>query len=129
VTPIDPTLQNQPMSHDQVDAYLARVEEPKRSALEHLRRTILAIVPGAEECISYGVPAFRMSGKVIAGFAAFKNHLSYLPFSGSVLDQLSEELAGYERTSSALHFSVDRPLPEALVKQLIDVRLREARRA
>ena len=84
------------MSHEEVDAYLAKVQEPKRSTLEQLRRTILSIVPEAEECISYQVPAFRVSGKVIAGFAAFKNHLSYLPFSGSVLNQLPEELAGYD---------------------------------
>jgi len=122
-------LQNQPMSREQVDAYLASVEEPKRSTLEQLRRTILGIVPEAEECISYQVPAFRMNGKVVAGFAAFKSHLSYLPFSGSVLDQLPEELAGYEKTLSALHFPVDRPLPESLVKELIEVRLREVRRA
>jgi uncharacterized protein YdhG (YjbR/CyaY superfamily) len=124
----DTLLQNQYMSHDPIDDYLARVEEPKRSTLEQLRRTILEIVPEAEECISYQVPAFRVDGKVIAGFAAFKNHLSYLPFSGSVLNKLTEELDGYDKTVSALHFPVDRPLPEALVKKLIDVRLRELRR-
>jgi uncharacterized protein YdhG (YjbR/CyaY superfamily) len=116
------------MSREQVDAYLAKVEEPKRSTLEQLRRTILAIVPEAEECISYQVPAFRVRGKVIAGFAAFKNHLSYLPFSGSVLKQLPEELAGYEKTLSALHFPVDAPLPEPLVRRLIEVRLSEEHR-
>ena len=72
------------MSKDEVDRYLAALEEPKRSTLDALRRTILDIVPEAEQCISYGVPAFRLQGKVIAGFAAFKNHLSYLPHSGSV---------------------------------------------
>jgi len=113
------------MSREQVDAYLAKVEGPKRPTLEQLRRTILEIVPEAEECISYQVPAFRVSGKVIAGFAAFKNHLSYLPFSGSVLKQLPEELAGYDKTLSALHFPVDRPLPKPLVRKLIEVRLRE----
>ena len=116
------------MSRKQVDAYLAKVDEPQRSTLEQLRRTILKIVPEAEECISYQVPAFRVSGKVIAGFAAFKKHLSYLPFSGSVLSQLPKELAGYDKTLSALHFPLDRPLPEAVVKKLIDVRLREVRR-
>ena len=121
-------LQNHRMSREQVDAYLAKVEEPKRSTLEQLRRMILSIVPQAEECISYQVPAFRVSGNVIAGFAAFKNHLSYLPFSGSVLNQLPEELVGYVKTLSALHFPVDQPLPEPLVKKLIDVRLREVRR-
>ena len=73
-------------------------------------------------------PTFRVSGSVIAGFAAFKNHLSFLPFSGSVLNQLPEELVGYDKTLSALHFRVDQPLPEPLVKELIDVRLREIRR-
>jgi uncharacterized protein YdhG (YjbR/CyaY superfamily) len=115
------------MSHDPIEDYLAKVEEPKRSTLEQLRRTIREIVPEAEECISYQVPAFRVDGKVIAGFAAFKNHLSYLPFSGSVLNKLTDELAGYDKTVSALHFPVDRPLPQALVKKLIDVRLRELR--
>jgi uncharacterized protein YdhG (YjbR/CyaY superfamily) len=62
---------------------------------------------------------------VIAGFAAFKNHLSYLPHSGSVLNRLPEELAGYEKSSGALRFPVDQPLPGPLVKKLIDVRLRE----
>jgi uncharacterized protein YdhG (YjbR/CyaY superfamily) len=120
--------ENQYVSRDQIDDYLAKVEEPKRSTLERLRRTILVIVPEAQECISYQVPAFRVGGEVIAGFAAFKNHLSYLPFSGSVLNQLSVELEGYDKTLSALHFPVDRPLPEALVKKLINVRLRELRR-
>jgi uncharacterized protein YdhG (YjbR/CyaY superfamily) len=117
--------QNQHMSRAQVDAYLAKVEEPKRSTLEQLRQTILDIVPEADECISYQVPAFRVGGKVIAGFAAFKNHLSYLPFSGSVLNQLPEDLATYDKTLSALHFPVDRPLPESLVRKLVEVRLRE----
>jgi uncharacterized protein YdhG (YjbR/CyaY superfamily) len=63
-----------------------------------LRRTILEIVPEAEEVISYRVPAFRLHGNVIAGFAAFKNHLSYLPFSGSVLGQVADELEGYTGT-------------------------------
>jgi uncharacterized protein YdhG (YjbR/CyaY superfamily) len=113
------------VSRDQIDDYLAKVEEPKRSTLDQLRRTILGVVPEAEECISYQVPAFRVGGQVIAGFAAFKNHLSYLPFSGSVLNKLTEELDGYDKTLSSLHFQVDRPLPAALVKKLIKVRLRE----
>ncbi len=65
------------MSKADVDKYLAALPAPKRGTLEALRSTILEIVPEAEECISYGVPAFRLDGKVVAGFAAFKNHLSY----------------------------------------------------
>ena len=113
------------MAAQDVDEYLADVEEPKRSTLEALRRTIRSIVPEAEETISYSMPAYRVRGKVVAGFAAFRNHLSYLPHSGSVIEKLSGELAGYESTAGSLHFPVDRPLPEALVRKLISVRLEE----
>ncbi len=106
-----------------VDEYLRGVEEPGRSTLQALRHTILEIVPEAEQVISYRVPAFRECGRTVAGFAAFKNHLSYLPFSGSVLPQLADELDGYAMTKSSLHFPVDRPLPKTLVKKLIAVRL------
>ena len=111
-----------------IDEYLVALDEPKRSTLQTLRRTILAIIPDAEECISYGMPAFRLNGRVIAGFAAFKNHLSYLPHSGSVLGELSDDLAGYKRTEGSLHFPIDKPLPRALVKKLIAKRLDEVRR-
>jgi uncharacterized protein YdhG (YjbR/CyaY superfamily) len=113
------------VSAEQVDDYLRGVEEPKRTTLETLRRTILEIVPDAEQVISYRVPAFRLGGKTIAGFAAFQNHLSYLPFSGSVLPQLAEELKGYTMTKSALHFPVDRPLTKTLVRKLLVTRLSE----
>ncbi len=111
------------MTVDEVDAYLAGLEEPKRSTLEALRRSIRAVVPDAEECLSYGMPAFRVRGKVVAGFAAFKNHLAYLPHSGEVLAGLSEELTGYERTSGSLHFSIDEPLPDQLVRKLVGAKL------
>lgn len=117
------------MSACDVDEYLQGVEEPKRSTLEALRLTILEVVPEAEQVLSYRVPAFRVDGKTVAGFAAFRDHLSYLPFSGSVLPELASELEGYTMTKSALHFPVDRPLPKALVKRLIAVRLRQARSA
>ena len=92
------------------------------------RVTFKLIAPEAEQVISYGVPAFRVGGKTVAGFAAFKDHLSYLPFSGSVLGQLGDEIEGYAMTKSSLHFPVDRPLPKALVKKLIRVRLADVGR-
>ena len=116
-----------PVSTADVDAYLRGLEEPKRGTLQTLRSTILEIAPEAEQLIYYGVPAFRMGGRTIAGFAAFRDHLSYLPFSGSVLSQLADELDGYTMTKSALHFEVDAPLPKALVEKLIAVRLAEER--
>jgi uncharacterized protein YdhG (YjbR/CyaY superfamily) len=113
------------VSAKDVDNYLAGLDEPKRGTLEALRRSILEVVPEADQVISYRVPAFRVNGKIVAGFAAFKNHLSYLPFSGSVLPQLADQLSGYEMTKSSLHFPVDRPLPVALVKRLIALRRAE----
>jgi uncharacterized protein YdhG (YjbR/CyaY superfamily) len=116
------------VSAAEVDEYLGGLEEPKRSTLQALRSAILEIVPQAEQVISYGVPAFRVEGTTIAGFAAFRNHLSYLPFSGSVLGELGDELEGYEMTKSSLHFSIDAPLPRPLVERLIAVRLAEVSR-
>ena len=121
-------LQNGGVAKREIDEYLAVLDEPKRTTLQELRQTILAILPEAEECISYGMPAFRFEGSVIAGFAAFKNHLSYLPHSGSVLAELRDDLAGYQGTPGSLHFPIDKPLPEPLVRKLIAVRLDEARR-
>ncbi len=117
------------MSAEDVDEYLRGIEEPKRSTLEALRGTILEIVPDAEQVISYKVPAFRVEGRIVAGFAAFKDHLSYLPFSGSVLPELAGELEGYTMTKSALHFPVDRPLPKTLVRKLIAARRSKAARS
>ena len=107
------------MTVGEVDAYLARLEEPKRTTLEALRRSILAVAPDADEGISYGMPAFRVDGKVVAGFAAFKNHLAYLPHSGEVLTVLGDRLTEYECTKSSLHFPVDEPLPDDLVRSLV----------
>ncbi len=114
------------MSSDEIDQYLAALEEPKRATLQCLRQTILEVVPEAEEGISYRVPAFRVGGKVVAGFAAFKNHLSYLPHSGSVFPLLRDDIAGYKTSKGALQFPVDTPLPKPLVEQLIRERIAQA---
>ena len=114
------------MSKGEIDQYLGTLDEPKRATLVQLRDTIAAIVPDAEQCISYGMPAFKLHGKTIAGFAAFKSHLSYLPHSGRVLPQLAEDTDGYTKTKGSLHFPVDEALPKALVKKLLDTRMDEA---
>ena len=123
MTPID--HQNGVVSAEEIDRYLNALEEPKRATLASLRQTILDILPEAEQGISYGVPAFKVGGRTIAGFAAFKNHLSYLPHSGSVFPQLRAELRGYTFSSGSLRFSIDEPLPAALVEKLIAVRLQQ----
>jgi uncharacterized protein YdhG (YjbR/CyaY superfamily) len=113
------------MSAEDIDGYLATVEEPKRSTLEALRRSILDVVPDAEQCLSYGMPAFKVEGRTIGGFAAFKDHLSYLPHSGSVLGELGEAVAGYRTTKGSLHFPVDQPLPDDLVRSLVRTKMRQ----
>jgi uncharacterized protein YdhG (YjbR/CyaY superfamily) len=113
------------MASKEVDEYLAGLPEADRVALEALRRTILAVVPDAEEGISYGSPSFKVGGKAVAGFAAYKNHLSYLPHSGSVLATMADDVAGYKTSKGALQFTNDTPLPKALVAKLIAARRAE----
>ncbi|HJW66896.1 MAG TPA: DUF1801 domain-containing protein [Gaiellaceae bacterium] len=114
------------MATEEVDRYLEALEEPKRGTLEALRRSILEVVPEAEQGISYGMPAFKVEGRTVAGFAAFKHHLSYLPHSGSVLATLADDVAAYETSKGSLRFAVDKPLPRQLVKKLVRARMREA---
>lgn len=113
------------MSSAEIDRYLTGLAQPKRRTLEALRRTISSVIPDAVEGISYGMPVFKVDGKAVCGFAAFNEHLSYFPHSGSVLPQLTKELAGYSMTKGTLRFAIDKPLPASLVKKLIAVRLAE----
>ena len=87
---------------------------------------ILEVIPEADQGISYQMPAFRIRGQVVAGFAAFKNHLSYLPHSGSVFSQLPKEVAPYRTSKGALQFPIDKPLPKPLVENLVRVRMEQA---
>lgn len=113
------------MPENPIDAYLEALDEPKRSTLRVLRATLHDLLPHAEECLAYGAPAFKVDGKAIAGFAAHKNHLSYLPHSGSVLASLADDVADYETSKGSLRFPVDKPLPKQLVKKLVRTRMRE----
>ncbi|HEY2594814.1 MAG TPA: DUF1801 domain-containing protein [Chloroflexota bacterium] len=108
-----------------IDAYLALVKGDRRVALEQLRKTIRAVVPKAEECISYGIPAFRLDGRIVAGFASTAKGCSYFPFSGSTLRTLAKEVADYDQTKSSLHFDPTRPLPATLVRKLVKARIAE----
>lgn len=113
------------MAENPIDTYLKGIDEPGRSTLEALRAMLRDLLPDSEECLSYGVPAFRRDGKLVAGFAAYGNHLSYLPHSGSVLGSLVEETAHYETSKGALKFPVDAELPRVIVEALVEARLAE----
>jgi uncharacterized protein YdhG (YjbR/CyaY superfamily) len=114
------------MASAEIDAYLAGLAEPQRSTLQDLRQTIMAIIPEAQEVMSYGMPAFRIQDRVVAGFAAYKKHLSYFPHSGSVLTALKKDIKKYATSKGTLRFAHDTPLPRSLVEKLIAVRLGEA---
>lgn len=121
----DMTTERKPST---IDDYLKSVREDRRRALDDLRAKIRAFVPDAEECISYRIPAFRLNGVVVAGFCATAKGCSYFPFSGSTLKTLARDLSRYEQTKSSLHFSPDDPLPTALVRKLIKVRIAETKK-
>jgi uncharacterized protein YdhG (YjbR/CyaY superfamily) len=112
------------MSSKEVAAHLAKVPQPQKATLEKLRKTILEVIPEAEEVISYGFPGYRLNGKIICGFDAFKNHCSFFPHSSLVIPQLQEELSNYKTSKGALQFPIDKPLTKALVIKLIRTRMR-----
>ena len=103
--------------------YLEQAPEPQRSTLIELRRTLREILPEATEELSYSVPAFKIGGKAVAGYAFARNHCSYFPHSGQVLERLGQdELEGYEWSKGTLRFPVDKPLPPALLRRLVEER-------
>ena len=102
-----------------IDAYLADVPEMHRAALKHLREVILSAVPDAEQVFSYGLPAFRAEGKVVAGFASASDFCAYYPFSGSTTTEFADELTDFEQTRGSVHFAPDHPLPDDLVRRMV----------
>ena len=114
------------MAASDVEEYLSAVCARDRACLSDLRTTLNDLIPDADECLSYGVPALRLpGGPVVAGYAAFTNHHSFLPFSGGILEGLAAKLGDRMRTKSALHFTADAPLSRDLVEVLVAARLTE----
>ena len=110
-----------------IDEYLARVKPHQRTALEKLRRTIRAAAPKAEECISYGIPAFRQNGRLLVGFGAWANHCSFYPMSSMTLRKFQSYVKNFQTSKGTLRFSPDKPLPVALVKKLVHARMANIR--
>ena len=106
-----------------VEAYLAQVPEPARSTLEKVRAAIRAAAPKeSTEGLSYGMPAFRYKGALVA-YAAFKQHCSFFPMSASLLDDFADELKGFRTSKGTLQFPQDKPLPSALLKKMVKARV------
>lgn len=108
-----------------IDNYLADVPAEKKAALEKLRHTILKALPKAEETISYNIPCFKLNGRAVVGFAAFKNHCTYFTWSGSVIGKLKKDLVKFTYSKSGIHFTPEKPIPAILVKKIIKMRLLE----
>jgi uncharacterized protein YdhG (YjbR/CyaY superfamily) len=108
-----------------VDDYLAALSEAPRAALEKLRRIIRAAAPEATETISYQMPAFKLHGRFLVSYAAFKNHCSLFPASKAVLEAYGEELDPYFSGKGTIRFTTDKPLPAALVKKIVKTRIKE----
>ncbi len=107
-----------------VDEYLATVSPDKRAALEKLRRTIRSTLPSAEECISYGIPTFRVNGKMLVSFGAATKHVAL--YAGALPIRVHRrELADYETSKGTIRFQPDKPMPAMLVRKLIKARLAE----
>lgn len=113
-----PVRADKPKTHDD---YLAAVSDDKRAALEKLRKAIRAATPKAEECISYGLPAFRLKGRFLVALGAAANHCAFYP--GSVVQTLKEELKDYDTSKGTIRFPANKPLPFALVRKLVKARV------
>ena len=103
-----------------IDEYLALLSEDKRAALEKLRKAIRAAAPKAEECISYGIPSYRLDGYLV-GFGAGKDHCSFYP--GTVLRDFAEDLKQYETSKGTIRFQPERPLSASLVRRIVKARV------
>ena len=110
------------------DEYLTGVSDEKRAALEHLRALIKAVALEAEECISYGLPTFRLHGRMLVAIGAAERHVALYPLSAAMVEQFAEELQGYSTSKGTIRFQVNAPLPDDLVRRIVEERMAENRR-
>jgi len=109
-----------------IDAYLARVEDPaKRAALQTLREQVAAVAPGAVEGISYGIPSWKLDGSQLVSMGAAKAHCALYAMSPAVLEAFAVELAGFSVSPGTVRFTPERPIPPTLVAALVEARIAE----
>lgn len=108
-----------------IDEFLAGLPVEQRSVLEKVRRAVQGAVPEAEECICYGMPAFRLRGKLITGFRGAANHCSFHPMSGTTVSTLKAELVGYDTSPGTIRFTARTGLPATIVGKLVKARIAE----
>lgn len=108
----------------EVEAYLARVPEPYRAALEKLRAQIRKVIPAADEVISYQIPTFKL-GRGVVAYAAFKGHCSLFPMSQRLIEAQGEKLKGFKTSKGTIQFAPEKPIPAAVVKAIVKARVAE----
>src|SRR6266567_7801347 len=108
-----------------IDECLASVNANHRDALQEIREAIHAVAPNAEECISYGIPAFRLNGRSLVFFGAWANHCALYPGSSATLKKFRNELRDFQASKGTIRFSAGKPLPAALVRKLVKARIAE----
>jgi uncharacterized protein YdhG (YjbR/CyaY superfamily) len=108
-----------------VDEYLEALPADQRAALQKLRKAITAAAPGAEECISYRLPAFRLGGTLLVAFGATANHCAFYPMSSSTVEAFAADLARYDTSKGTVRFPTANPPPAALVRKLVKARIAE----
>jgi uncharacterized protein YdhG (YjbR/CyaY superfamily) len=108
-----------------VDEHLASLDEVRRAALQELRETIRSAAPSASEAIAYGMPAFRVAGRILVSFDAYRSHVGLYPASGAVVDALGPDLVPYLHGRGTVRFPLGEPLPLNLVTWVVQVRLAE----
>lgn len=113
------------MTADAVETYLANLPADQQKALRALRAQILKAAPKAEETIGYGMPAFKIEGRALVYYAAFKNHLSFFPGSSKVTAEMADSLGDYLTSKGTLQFQPSAPLPPKLVAAIVKARLAE----
>ncbi len=101
--------------------------ESHRKTMLEMRKRILEVIPDAEEVVSYGMPAFKVNGNVVAGLLSNKFHIGYYPFSGSILHLFEKELSSFKTTKSALHIPIGKPLSKTLLTKLIKARIKQSK--
>ena len=114
-----------PLKPKDIDAYLAPLPADQRAALTTLRKMIHAAAPGAEECISYRLPSFRLNGRLLVCFGARTNHCAFYPMSSTTVKAHKAALTRYETSQGTIRFQPDRPMPASLVRKLVKARIAE----
>ncbi len=108
-----------------VDEYIALAQEEDRAALRSFRKLLHSIIPGYEEVISYQIPVLKYKGKMLVGFAGYKDHLSFMVMSPQIMERISEDVKRFKGSTATLHFTPQKPLPEILVRKIVEARILE----